>query len=49
MVEKIVHQLPPEASQVLKTYPEDLYGRLPREHADMTSQFFAEISKSEVR
>eukprot|EP00026_Physarum_polycephalum_P003427 Phypoly_transcript_03438.p1 GENE.Phypoly_transcript_03438~~Phypoly_transcript_03438.p1 ORF type:complete len:567 (+),score=91.55 Phypoly_transcript_03438:620-2320(+) len=48
MVEKIVRQLPPEASQVLKTYPEDLYGRLPREHADMTAQFFSEISKSEM-
>lgn len=48
LVEKVVAQLPQEASQVLKTYPEDLYGRLPREHADMLKNFFVEISNSQM-
>lgn len=48
LVEQIVKQLPPEASQVLRTYPEDLHGRLPREHADMQKKFFEEISTTEM-
>jgi len=48
LVDQIIKQLPPEAAQVLRTYPEDLHGRLPREHADMQKKFFEEISKTEM-
>jgi glutathione gamma-glutamylcysteinyltransferase len=48
LVEEIVQQLPPEASQVLRVYPEELQDRLSREHADAVNKFFGEISQTQM-
>jgi hypothetical protein len=47
LVTDIVTQLPPEAAQALRAYPEDLID-LPHEHVDVLNAFFGEISNTEV-
>lgn len=47
-MEDIIKQLPAEATQVLRTYPQELHNRLPQEHADVLVNFFEEISKTEA-
>lgn len=48
LIEEIVRQLPQEAMQVLRAYPEELNGRLPREHTNVLNNFFEEISHTPV-
>eukprot|EP01113_Clastostelium_recurvatum_P034902 TRINITY_DN4796_c0_g1_i3.p1 TRINITY_DN4796_c0_g1~~TRINITY_DN4796_c0_g1_i3.p1 ORF type:complete len:565 (+),score=89.98 TRINITY_DN4796_c0_g1_i3:25-1695(+) len=48
VVQEIVRNLPPEATQVLQAYPDDLQGRLHADHMDALNKFFDEIAQTKM-